>query len=205
MIVSGVNSWSHGPFSAVRPAGVFQEPVESAPAEPVDEVVSPSIGQAESAGASRSTSELVRQGQQAAGAALAAFPQVVHLLANPELHLGEQLADETGLPVVSLQENSVEELATILRGEEYSQGFILEGFPSDRKSAQGLDALLSATSPNERRVLGWQTVDTGRQEIVDHYVDQGLLWSVPSEGPQESSEVVKSALLDCLVGLPVRK
>ena len=204
--ISGAHSWPSGPFSAVRPGEVVQEPVESAPAEPVDEMVAvPMMPSTPSTGASSKVSEMMRQGQRAAAGALAAFPQVVHVLADPELHLGAQVASETGLPVLSLEENSVEELAQILTSKEFSQGFILEGFPMDKQSAEGLDTLLSATGPTERRVLGWQMAGGQEQEIVDHYIDQGLLWSVPSESPQSPPDQVKSALLDCLVGLPARK
>lgn len=204
--ITGAYSWAKGPFSAVRPGEVVQEPVESAPAEPVDETISvPMMPSAPLAGASSKTSEMMRQSQRAAGAALAAFPQVVHVLADPELHLGDQIASETGLPVLSLEETSVEELGHILTSEKFSDGFILEGFPADKQSAEGLDALLSATGPAERRVLGWQLASGHEQAILDHYIDQGLLWAVPSESPQSPPEQVKNALLDCLVGLPARR
>ncbi len=204
MIVQTRHSWQAGPFSSVRPGEVAQDRVESAPSEPVDEVVSiPSYPTKSPLQSGVSSSGMMQQGRSVAGAALAAFPQIVHVLADPELHLGEQLSSATGLPVLSLEEKSVEEIAGVLSSQKYSQGFILQGFPSDTSVAEGLDQLLSATSPNERRVLGWQSEK--RQEIMDHYIDQGLLWNVPSESPLAPVDQVKSALLECLVGLPGRK
>ncbi len=207
VIITGVHSWTSGPFSAVRPGEVAQDPVESSPREPIDEVV-PMQPPADSqrSGSSMSSSRMRDQGAKSVGAALAAFPQIVHVLADPELHLGKQLSTATGLPVVSLEENSIEELATVLSAEEFAQGFILEGFPTDRGVAEGLDSLLSATSPNERRVLGWQAEKDDHQQIIlDHYIDQGLLWNVPNESPAAPSEQVTDALLECMVGLPARK
>lgn len=204
MIVQSRHSMQVGPFSSVRPGEVPQDRAESAPSEPVDEVVSvPSYPTKSPVHSGASSSGMMQQGRSAAGAALAAFPQIVHVLADPELHLGEQLSSATGLPVLSLEEKSVEEIAGVLASKEYAQGFILQGFPRNTNVAEGIDQLLSATSPNERRVLGWQ--DEKRQEIVDHYIDQGLLWNVPSESPLAPSDQVKSALLECLVGLPARK
>lgn len=173
----------------------------------MDEVVpmQPSAG-GKRAESSMSGSQMKEQAARAAGAALVAFPQIVHVLADPQLHLGAQLSTATGLPVVSLKETSVEELATVLTAEEFAQGFILEGFPKDRSMAEGLDSLLAATSPNERRVLGWQAEkNVHQQSILDHYIDQGLLWSVPNESPAAPSEQVTDALLECMVGLPARK
>lgn len=145
------------------------------------------------------------QANQSAGAALAGFPQIVHVLANPELHLARQIAEETGLPVVSLSETPVAELEELLASPEYTEGFILEGFPSDVAQAQELDSLLGATDPNGRRVLGWESNTPAQQPIVDHYIDQGLLWVVATPAAQAPPQEVKTSLVECLVGLPALK
>lgn len=204
IIASSHSAWPTGPFSAVRPAETpVQEPTESSPPEPIDEVV-PGL-EAPPAGASRgsmSTGEMSRQSERSAGAALAAFPQVVHLLANPELHLGQTLAEEMGLPLVSLAGTTLDDLDDLLAQPQFADGFILEGMPQDRAAAAALDGLLSATDPNGRRVLGFDSCTPAQQEIQDHYIDQGLMWLVPSPEKQPNSEQTKSSLLECLVGLP---
>jgi hypothetical protein len=202
ILASTYSTTSKGPFSAVRPAELretVQEPVESSGPEPVDEVVPISAGgQAARRGSAQG---LADQAARSAGAALSAFPQVVHVLANPEFHLGQQISHETGLPVVSLQEVAVDDLEDLLTQPEYAEGFILEGFPKDRSSAEALDGLLSATGPTERRVLSFEHQNESQREIVDHYIDQGLLWMVPAT-PNQNPEQLKSTLLECLAGLP---
>jgi hypothetical protein len=204
VIVASANSpWPTGPYSAVRPGEhleTVQDPTESSAPEPVDEMMP---GQGSGARRGPSAQAMTGHGQRSAGAALAGFPQVVHLLANPELHLGKQLSDETGLPVISLEGVAVDDLEELLAQPQFADGFILEGFPVDRASAETLDGLLSATDPGGRRVLGFDTSQTGsRQEIVEHYIDQGLLWMVPAPEQQHTSEQVKTSLLECLAGLP---
>jgi hypothetical protein len=156
-------------------------------------------------GGTLSTGQMAGVGRESAGAALAGFPQVVHVLANPELHLGAQIAGETGLPVVSLQETPVGELEDLLSQPEYGEGFILEGIPSNVRQAQEIDSLLGATDPSGRRVLGWETTSEAQQEILDHYTNQGLLWVVATPAAQAPAEQVKSSLVECLVGLPALK
>jgi hypothetical protein len=41
-----------------------------------------------------------------------------------------------------------------------------------------------------------------QQEVVEHYIDQGLLWMVPAPEQQHTPEQMKTSLLECLVGLP---
>ncbi len=204
IIASSHSPWPTGPFSAVRPAETpVQEPTESSAPEPIDELV-PGL-ETPPAGASRgsmSAGDMSRQADRSAGAALAAFPQVVHLLANPELHLGQGLAEETGLPLISLARTKVDELDDLLAQPQFAEGFILEGVPQDRATAEALDGLLSATDPNGRRVLGFDSCTPAQQEIQDHYIDQGLMWLVPSPEKQTSVEQTKNSLLECLVGLP---
>lgn len=191
-----------GPFSAVRPGGtaeVTQELAESSPPEPTDVVFqSSSLFQARS----MSIDGMVQQANRSAGAALGAFPQVVHLLADPELHLGQGLAQETGLPLVSLEQTPVQELAALLSQPQFAEGFILEGFPENQADALVLDGLLGATGPNERRVLGFEQEAPEKQEIVDHYVDQGLLWLVPACEQKVGSAQTQKDLMECLAGLP---
>lgn len=205
MIASANSAWPTGPYSAVRPGELNkgQDPVESSGPEPVDEMA-PISQSADAAGQKRapSTQSMVEQSQRSAGAALAAFPQVVHLLANPELHLADQIAKETGLPVVSLVSVKISELEGLLHQPQFAEGFILEGFPQDRAGAEELDGLLSATDPEGRRVLGFDASSEAQQEVVDHYINQGLLWQVPTPSAYQSPEQVKSTLLECLVGLP---
>jgi hypothetical protein len=210
VIVSAAHTWSNGPFSAVRPGeqiAPVQEPAESSRGpEPVDEVV-PSRGLESTRGAgapAMSTQSMAEQGRRTAGAALGGFPQVVHVLANPELHLGQQVSDQTGLPVVNLQQTPVDQLEELLAQPRFHEGFILEGYPADRAEAKQLDSILSATDPNGRRVLGWESERPEQQEIVDHYIDQGLLWMMPSPSAQ-TPEQVKSTLVECLAGLPARR
>jgi hypothetical protein len=206
VINTSVHIRANGPFSAVRPGDLppyRQDEVDSPSPEPVDELI-PGTATAESAGsrAGLNAQAMAGHSRRSAGAALAAFPQIVHVLANPELHLGQQLAEETGLPLVSLAETAVDELEDLLVDERYAEGFILEGIPADRAAAQSLDGLLSATDANGRRVLGWESESKAQQEIMDHYIDQGLLWVVPSPQSHSTPEQMKSTLLECLTGLP---
>lgn len=205
MIASAHSAWPTGPYSAVRPGELnrVQDPAESSGPEPVDEVVSSPLEPGRQAGRrAPSTQSMAEHANRSAGAALAAFPQVVHLLANPELHLADQIAQETGLPVVSLDDTEISELEGLLAQPQYADGFILEGFPQDRARAEQIDGLLSATSPDGRRVLGFETTSESQQEVVDHYIDQGLLWQVPAPSASQSPAQVKSNLLECLAGLP---
>lgn len=184
----------------------MQDQTESSAPEPIDEVM-PSMGWREASSGSRqpsmSAQSMAAHGERSAGRALAAFPQIVHLLANPELHLGRHLSASTGLPLVSLgQGTSVDDLESMLTKPEFADGFILEGIPADRASAENLDGLLSATNPSGRRVLGWESESAQQQEIVDHYIDQGLMWVVPAPDGTDGPQKVKSSLLECLVGLP---
>lgn len=206
MIASAHRAWPAGPYSAVRPGELnrSQDQAESSGPEPVDEVVSgaPVEDSTRSAPGRPTAQSMVEHAQRSASAALAAFPQVVHLLANPELHLADQISAETGLPVVSLVNTEIQDLEGLLAQPKYADGFILEGFPQDRASAEQIDGLLSATAPDGRRVLSFESASESQQEVVDHYIDQGLLWQVPAPSSYHSPEQVKSTLLECLAGLP---
>lgn len=198
--------FSSGPFSAVRPylgggeeaVGVgdeVKEPGESferSETPPAEEKGAPPVE-----GFQRESSS---RGMQVA---LSAFPQVVHLLVDPKLQWGENLAKEVGLPVVSLENRDVDQLALELRDPKFSEGFILEGYPADAEAAGQLDSLLKNVAHEDRRVLSWQLSDESHQEVLDHYMDQDLLWMVPdSSGPIGSAEVNRG-VLSCLQGLPV--
>lgn len=181
----------------------MQEPTESSAPEPIDELMPGDMSQADhSSRGSMSAQDMSRQAERSAGAALGAFPQIVHLLANPELHLGRDLAEETGLPLISLAKTRVDDLDDLLAQPQFAEGFILEGVPQDRATAEALDGLLSATDPNGRRVLGFDSCTPAQQEIQDHYIDQGLMWLVPSPDKQANAQSMRSSLLECLVGLP---
>lgn len=200
-ILSSYFSAAKGPFSAVQPKH-RPEPIEDE--VPTDEVDS-SFGEGapeSGAGSSMSTDEMRRQGSRSAAHALAAFPQVVHLLTEAELPYGENLAAEVDLPLVSLGSPESRDLNTLLRQPEYQDGFIIEGIPSDLQEAQHLDSMLSATGTNERRVLSWDYSSQSHQDILDHYIDEGLLWMVPPCTDPSDAEQVKHALMDCLHGLP---
>lgn len=194
-----------GPFSAVRPDHIAEPAPPEEEAAPGDEVVTSPIEGAEDPDPGRPripTEEMRREGSRSAVKALAAFPQVVHLLTASELPYGESLAAEVDLPLVSLGERSPEELSKVLRGPEYQQGFIIEGIPSSLEEVEKLENLLSATGQNERRVLSWEYSSQSHQDVLDHYIDQGLLWMVPPCTNPGDAKQVKEALKDCLVGLP---
>lgn len=192
-----------GPFSAVRPDHYSQPPSPQSSA-PVDEVDA-SFGEGHSEvddDSGLSTEEMKREGTRSAVAALAAFPQVVHLLTDVELPYGENLAAEVDLPLVSLGEPGSEDLGALLSQPKYEDGFILEGVPADIEAAKDLDQLLSATGPEARRVLSWDYNSQSHQEILDHYIDQDLLWMVPPCSDPSDAQQVKRSHMDCLVGLP---
>lgn len=177
-----------------------QDTTESAAPEPIDEL----LYQHEPLPGTRSLSSaaLLEQGRQSAAGALRAFPQVVHLLADPELHFGDSLAARTGLPLVNLEETPVDELGARLAQPEFADGFILEGFPEDRAEALALDSLLGATGAHEHRVLSFDQPTTEKQEIVDHYIDKGLMWLIPG-GAESDPGKTQSDMMECLAGLPV--
>lgn len=133
---------------------------------------------------------------------LGSFPQVVHLLVDPESQLAENLSQEAGLPLVTLGKSGVDGLESVLLRPEYARGFVLEGFPQSQADAQKLDDMLRATPAEDHRVLGWEFADPCRQEVLDHYLDSGLLWMVPSstDGCEESDST--KSLQNCLTGLP---
>jgi len=203
------NIFSRGPFSAVRPyIGGGEAPVPSKPDKgeeaPVpDDRFAPGDGADASEGAppKSGSDEMSRGGRQTATqAALAAFPQVVHLLVDPAESWGEDLSKSVGLPLVSLQDGTVDNLAERLSQPEYAGGFILEGFPTDTGAAEKLDHLLSNVSPESHRVVGWQLENEKHQEVLDHYMDLDLLWMVPDA---EKAESAQENLLSCLHGLPM--
>lgn len=123
-------------------------------------------------------------------------------MVNPEEQWGENLSKEVGLPLISLRNGQVEELHHELQKPEYANGFILEGFPSDAESAQKLDSMLSQVAPQDRRVLGWELTDDSHQEVLDHYMDQDLLWMVPESSDPTSTLEASRNVMSCLVGLP---
>ncbi len=202
---------SRGPFSAVRSPESAEAPRSESgvnPSPPVDSVeTSGSAGDAtrnETPSASgMSTDGMKAHGSRSAGFALGAFPQIVHILADPSLHLGRRLADAVDLPLVSFSENSTEDLKQLLSQPEFSQGFILEGSPADRKSAEQLDALFTATSIDNHRVLGLDFQGQAPAEVTDHYIDQGMMWQVPSSSDVTHSDQIQKSIMECLVGLPV--
>lgn len=202
---------SRGPFSAVRSPEVAHAPqgdsgVNSSP--PVDVMeTSKSTGQTPQESApplsGMSMAGMKEHGSRSAGAALAAFPQIVHILADPSLHLGRRLADLVDLPLVSVSENSPEKLLHLLSQPEFSHGFILEGSPANRLGAEQLDALFSATSVDNHRVLGLEFQGQAPTEVTDHYIDQGLMWQVPSSSDVNRPDQIQKSMMECLVGLPV--
>lgn len=179
------------------------EPEEEA--GPGDEVETSPIGGVEDPEAERGslpTEEMRREGTRSAAFALSAFPQVVHLLTAAELPYGENLAAEVDLPLISLGEQKTDDLSSMLRRPEYQDGFIIEGIPSSLEEVQHLDQLLSATGQEERRVLSWEYSSQEHQDVLDHYIDQGLLWMVPPCTDPSDAKQVREALMDCMVGLP---
>lgn len=211
MVISSRHTLT-GPFSAVRSPELaasgkdsVQDPTQAATREPLDEVVNSAQSGSpvkESEPGFSTTESLATQGMTAAGQALAAFPQVVHILADPKLHLGQCLAKATGLPVISLTQTKFELLPEVLSGATYARGFILEGFPESAGQAQALDALLDATDPAEHRVLGWEVTGPKQQEVMDHYVNSGTLWMVDVASSHSSGRATETSLLECLAGLP---
>ena len=134
---------------------------------------------------------------------LPSFPQVIHLLVEQESPLGDNLSRETGLPLVNYEEDGVGALNTLLNQPEYANGFVLEGIPESETEAQKLDQLLSATAPEDHRVLGWELADSQHQEVLDHYLDSGLLWMVPSDDGSSQEAESLTSMLECLSGLPL--
>lgn len=197
--------FSSGPFSAVRPylggsdtaAGVTEEVRE--PSESFERSDSASSEEKSAPPLEGLQRDASNAGMQAA---LSAFPQVVHLLVDPELQWGENLSKEVGIPVISLADRDVEQLATELKDPKFADGFILEGYPSTLEDAGQLDRLLKNVAPEDRRVLSWQLTDDSHQEVLDHYMDQDLLWMVPQAGDGANPAETQSNILSCLHGLP---
>lgn len=147
---------------------------------------------------SASMQNALRQGAHAAGQALSFFPQIVHILADPQVHLGVELSKATGLPVITLSKSSVDSLSNLIKDERYLNGFILEGFPVSESQARALDGILESSSKLEHRVLGWQAASEEQQEVVDHYINQGMLWSLDSViSPNEGQKAVE-VLVECI-------
>ncbi len=218
MQIGGTHTWAPGPFSAVIPHSgeesvappldrTSQEP-ESLPNLPPDLIDrAPSLDELSALNAPRtspfSTQSLRRSGLETAVRTLEAFPQVIQILSEPFAELGAEVARQAGLPLLSLDEEmSVDTLASVLQRTEYQQGFVLQGAPATPEQAEALDRLLAATPEGERRVLSWDSNESIPTEVVDHYVDKGLLWMLPAE--TENLEPVRSldTVLQCLVGLP---
>ena len=183
--------------------GGSDEPVnleESAPAEPTDGFES---GPQEPESAAPPTQELRNESARSGlKTALQAFPQVVHLLVDPDENWGENLSKEVGLPLISLRDENVDGLEAELKKPEYARGFILEGFPHDSVAAEKLDGLLENTDPTGRRVLSWELSDSRHQEVLDHYMNQDLLWMVPEATDPTCASQAKDNLMSCLSGLP---
>lgn len=197
--------FSSGPFSAVRPyVGNGDSPVGSAeeikePNESFERSDSASVEEKSSPPLDDLQRDAASSGMQAA---LSAFPQVVHLLVDPNLQWGENLAKEVGLPVISLAERNLNELAVDLKDPKFADGFILEGYPSTLEDAGKLDSLLKNVAPEDRRVLSWQLTDESHQEVLDHYMDQDLLWMVPESCDAANPVEAQNNILSCLHGLP---
>ena len=201
------NIFSRGPFSAVQPylstpqgEARVPEPEISGPSDEFER----SDAAEEAEESSAPPSESLRKGASRTGAqvALQAFPQVVHLLVDPDESWGEDLSKEVGLPVLSLEDGSVDDLHEKLSQPQYAKGFILEGFPADTESAQKLDAMLENVSQEDHRVLSWNLSHEKHQEVLDHYIDRDLLWMVPESDGAESAGGSKDCVLSCLQGLP---
>ena len=149
------------------------------------------------------TQELGKQSARSGlSVALHAFPQIVHLLVDPGNDWGENLSKEVGLPLISLTADNADRLEAELQKPKYADGFILEGFPNDSTAAEKLDGLLENTGPEGRRVLSWELTDGAHQEVLDHYMNQDLLWMVPESGDPSCPVQAKDNLLSCLHGLP---
>jgi hypothetical protein len=197
--------FSGGPFSAVRPyLGGSDEPVslDEAPiSEPSDafERAETEADESTAPPLQDLRSESARGGLKTA---LQAFPQIVHLLVDPENDWGENLSREVGLPLISLTDDSVDGLESELQKPKYAKGFILEGYPHDSLAAEKLDGLLEKTGPEDRRVLSWELSDNAHQEVLDHYMNQDLLWMVPESGDPTCPLQAKDNLMSCLHGLP---
>ena len=183
--------------------GGSDEPVnleKSAPAEPTDGFES---GQQESESVAPPTQELRNESARSGlKTALQAFPQVVHLLVDPDQNWGENLSKEVGLPLISLKDENVDGLEAELKKPEYAKGFILEGFPQDSVAAEKLDGLLENTDPTGRRVVSWELSNSRHQEVLDHYMNQDLLWMVPEPTDPTCASQAKDNLMSCLSGLP---
>ena len=199
------NIFSAGPFSAVRPYNGSDDPVdfEESPVEdPADafERAEPTPPESPS---TPPTQELGKQSARSGlSVALHAFPQIVHLLVDPGNDWGENLSKEVGLPLISLTADNADRLEAELQKPKYADGFILEGFPNDSTAAEKLDGLLENTGPEGRRVLSWELTDGAHQEVLDHYMNQDLLWMVPESGDPSCPVQAKDNLLSCLHGLP---
>ena len=204
MAIALKHIFSGGPFSAVKPH--YERPKESVPvteeelSEPSDSFDS---SRPPSDSATPPADDLRKEaGRSGARAALGAFPQVVHLLVEPNLQWGESLSQEVGLPVVSLAEVPLEGLQEKLHSPEYSRGFILEGIPQNAGQAEALDGLLENVPEDGRRVLSWELTSDTHQEVLDHYMDRDLLWMVPESTDPSNTDEARSNVLSCLHGLP---
>jgi len=199
-------SASRGPFSAVRPSLDLQveERSEVEVEDPSDGFERSESYREDSADRAAPPTEALRESSGRSGmqAALRAFPQVVHLLANPEEHWGEQVSEQVGLPLISLEDGSVETLEAELSKSKYADGFVLEGYPSNAESAEKLESLLGNVSDEGRRVVGWDLSNSTHQEVIDHYVNRDLLWMVPESTDPSSRQEACSNLMSCLQGLP---
>lgn len=198
---------SGGPFSAVRPylGDSDKKAGDTETVEPPKDGFERSVGEPQDPQSSTPPkSEDLREGAKRGGtqAALGAFPQVVHLLVNPEEDWGENLSQEVGLPLISLSDGKVDGLGAELKKPEYAKGFILEGFPSDTESAAKLDSLLENVAQDDHRVLGWELTNERHQEVLDHYMDLDLLWMVPECCDPADAKEAKTNLMSCLQGLP---
>lgn len=196
--------FSSGPFSAVRPyLGGSDRPVEleeRAPAEPTDGFERSDGRESTAPPTEDMRRESARSGMRVA---LQAFPQVVHLLIDPGQDWGEKLSREVGLPLISLTDEKIDCLETELKKPEYAGGFILEGHLADSEAAEKLDGLLENTDPSDRRVLSWELVDDKHQEVLDHYINQDLLWMVPESSNPSCPDQARNNMVSCLTGLPV--
>lgn len=219
--VGSISPWTQGPFSSVAVGGAPGAEQGRAPEAPpvqgdqgAEEAREPrdrvhvsgagGVGSAsEAAWEVRGSVSKLRKGDGVGLGlkAASAFPQIVHLLVAGQREIAAALSDRTGLPVVSLGEDTdVEELAETLRGADFADGFILHGVPASASQADALDEALACEEATGRRVLSWEGAEGVSQALFDHYVNEGELWILPGQGAAAQPDL--ETAFEALKGLP---